>query len=152
MDKYNNFLQTVQKGIDESTGFSCFDIAQTCCTNADIMRILTENDEEIKPFAIINLKSIENKKEADILLSHLICHDGRTREAVSFILDEIGEEIFYCDEKSIDILIKGLLDINPNVVRFLINFIAKSKKLKIKITPFVIAKTKEILEKLEIYS
>ena len=149
MNKYNNFLNIVQTDENFNVEFEAYKISLQNYNKDDILSILAENNDEKKIVAIINLKSIDNKFEADLILSHLTGQDGRIREAVSYILAELSPSNFYLDEKSINILLNGILDINPNVVRNLINFISKSPKLKQELIKPIKFKTEEILLSLE---
>lgn len=146
MNKYNDFLNIVQKDFN----ISCENLPPSLeFSREESFQILSENNDEIKPFAIISLKSIENSREAGILLSHLINHDGRIREAVSFILAEIPDTArFFINKEAENILTLAILDINPNVVRNIILFIQKNEDLKAALTPFIIKKTEEVLSKL----
>ena len=130
MNKYNNFSNIIQTDDNFNVELEAYNISLMDYTKDDILRILAENNDEKKIVAIINLKSIDNKFEADLILSHLTGQDGRIREAVSYILAELNPSDFYLDVKSINTLLNGILDINPNVVRNLISFIDKSPNFK----------------------
>ena len=151
MNKYNDFSNIIQTDDNFNVELEAYNISLQEYTKDDIIRILAENNDEKKIVAIINLKSIENKFEADLILSHLTGQDGRIREAVSYILSELNPSDFYLDEKSINTLLNGILDINPNVVRNLISFINKSPKLKENLIKPIVIKTNEILSDLEKY-
>ena len=151
MNKYNDFSNIIQTDDSFDVELEAYNISLQEYTKDDIIRILAENNDEKKIVAIINLKSIENKFEADLILSHLTGQDGRIREAVSYILSELNPSDFYLDEKSINTLLNGILDINPNVVRNLISFINKSPKLKENLIKPIVIKTNEILSDLEKY-
>lgn len=151
MNKYNDFSNIIQTDDSFNVELEAYNISLQEYTKDDIIRILAENNDEKKIVAIINLKSIENKFEADLILSHLTGQDGRIREAVSYILSELNPSDFYLDEKSINTLLNGILDINPNVVRNLISFINKSPKLKENLIKLIVIKTNEILSDLEKY-
>ncbi len=151
MNKYNDFSNIVQTDDNFNVELRAYEISLKEYNKKDIIRILTENDDEKKIVAIINLKSIDNQFEADLILSHLTGQDGRIREAVSYILNELNQEEFFLDENSTKIIINGILDINPNVVRNLLNFIDKNQKLKQKLIKPVEIKTNEVLLSLAKY-
>ena len=90
MIKYNNFSNTVQKDSYESGVIYAYNLTLKDYTKDEIIDILSKNELEIKPVAIINLKSIDNEFEAKLLLNHLTGIDGRIREAVSFVLSELS--------------------------------------------------------------
>ena len=145
MNKYNNFSNIVQTDEDLDVEFQAYQTSLEDFSKEDIVRILSENDDEKKIVAIINLKSIDNKFETDLILSHLTGQNGRIREAVSYILSELNPSKFCLDEKSKEIIVKGILDINPNVVRNVLTFIDENQILKNKLIEPVIKKTNEVL-------
>lgn len=146
MNKYNSFSEIVQNDTNESSIKEAYNMSLLDYSKDDIIKILSEKNDEIKIMPIINLKSIDNKKEAELLLNHLTGKDGRIREAVSYALSEINPNAeFLSDDKSLEILTNGILDINPNVVRNLICFFKQNNSLKENITPFIIKKTEDIL-------
>ena len=156
MIKYNNFSNTVQKDSYESGVIYAYNLTLKDYTKDEIIDILSKNELEIKPVAIINLKSIDNEFEAKLLLNHLTGIDGRIREAVSFVLSELSEKNnefvkFYLDENSKEILLKSITDINPNVVRNIISFIKRSEILKKELKNKIISKTIEVLNSLNQY-
>lgn len=151
MNKYNNFSNIIQTDIDNEAVIQSYKLCKEDFNKASIMDILTKDNDDIKPIAIINLNSIDNKKEADFFLSYLTGQDGRIREAISHILCELKPDNYYTDDLSIKTLINGLLDINPNVVRNLIYFIEQSEILKENLKGPIIQKTNEVLEELSKY-
>lgn len=147
MNKYNDFSNIIQTDKDKSTKLNIFNMCYEY-KKADIIRILSENDDDKKILALINVKSIDNEFEAGLILSHLIEQNGRIREAASFVLSEFCPDKFVINKKSKEIIVKGLLDINPNVVRNVIFFIEQSEILKDDLIEHVIEKTNEILKNL----
>lgn len=151
MNKYNNFSNIVQTDITDNAVIEAYNLSLQDFDKSSIIRILSENNDDIKPVAIINLKSIDNKKEADFILSFLTGQDGRIREAVSYILYELKPDKYYTDENSIKIISDGICDINPNVVRNLIYFIEESKILKEILKDVIVQRTSLVLEELSKY-
>ena len=90
MIKYNNFSNTVQKDLYESAVIDAYNLTLKDYTKDEIIDILSKDELEIKPVAIINLKSIDNDFEAKLLLRHLTGIDGRIREVVSYMLYELS--------------------------------------------------------------
>ncbi len=153
MNMYNDFLETISKTSDESIIKEAFKMSLIDYSKKDIIEILSKNNDEIKLMPIINLKSIDNKKEAELVLSHLTGKDGRIREAVSYILSEIcPQEDLFEDDSLRQILIKSLLDINPNVVRNIISFISQTQNLKEKLSPLILMQTEKTLDELSIFT
>lgn len=72
-----------------------------------------------KQYAILNLDTIKNKYEANLLVSNLTGIDGKVREPVSYRLNEFinkQPELFY-DEKNYEIFANASIDIDGNVCR-----------------------------------
>lgn len=156
MIKYNNFSNTVQKDLYESAVIDAYNLTLKDYTKDEIIDILSKDELEIKPVAIINLKSIDNDFEAKLLLRHLTGIDGRIREVVSYMLYELSIKDktfieYYKDENSKEILLKSILDINPNVVRNIITFIKSSETLKKELKDKIISKTNEVIKSLSVF-
>ena len=156
MIKYNNFSNTVQKDLYESAVIDAYNLTLKDYTKDEIIDILSKDELEIKPVAIINLKSIDNDFEAKLLLRHLTGNDGRIREVVSYMLYELSIKDktfieYYKDENSKEILLKSILDINPNVVRNIITFIKSSETLKKELKDKIISKTNEVIKSLSVF-
>ncbi len=87
----------------------------------DIIRELYSDNDIKKQLCIINLKTINSKEEAKILADNLINQSGPIREVTSFKISELiscEKYTKYFNQKGIiDILIKGITDINPSVSR-----------------------------------
>ncbi len=150
MNKYNDFFNIVTQEEKDSLTLA-YELGLKNLSKKDIFKILSETNDDIKPIAIISINGVETKKEADIILSHLTGQDGRIREAVSSILaDNTVPVEFLLDDYALNILVKGILDINPNVSRNMVFLIQKNEILKNAIEPFLISKTKEILKELSI--
>lgn len=156
MIKYNNFSNTVQKDLYESAVIDAYNLTLKDYTKDEIIDILSKDELEIKPVAIINLKSIDNDFEAKLLLRHLTGIDGRIREVVSYMLYELSIKDktfieYYKDENSKEILLKSILDINPNVVRNIITFIKSSETLKKELRDKIVSKTNEVIKSLSVF-
>ena len=156
MIKYNNFSNTVQKDLYESAVIDAYNLTLKDYTKDEIIDILSKDELEIKPVAIINLKSIDNDFEAKLLLRHLTGIDSRIREVVSYMLYELSIKDktfteYYKDENSKEILLKSILDINPNVVRNIITFIKSSETLKKELKDKIISKTNEVIKSLSVF-
>lgn len=85
-------------------------------SNREIFDILREDNDLLKPIAVLNIKEITSKEEAELLLGHLTGVDGKIREVVSLKLAELWQEyseLLYAPELFTD----ALCDVNPNVVR-----------------------------------
>ncbi len=91
-------------------------------TYSDIISCLASNDEEIKPYALLELNEIKNQADFDVLVSNLTGHDGRIRELVSAKMCEIA--CFNFAHKYFPLIIDALCDVNPNVSRNIVKFIS----------------------------
>ena len=150
MNKYNDFSNIVTEDLDESGIIDAFKMSLCEYSKNDIMRILSETNDEIKIMPIISLKSIDNENEFNLLIEHLVGKDGRIREAVSFVLSEIeGCGKYLKSKKSKETVVKSLLDINPNAVRNVISFIEKNKNIKNELAPYIIKETRKTLKELD---
>ena len=71
-----------------------------CCednySHEDIIEVLKSDDDIKKQFCLIELKSINNQEEANILVHNLTNHSGPIRETSAF---KIGELIFQNEYK-----------------------------------------------------
>ena len=81
-----------------------------------------------KQAAVISLETINNKEEAEILMSNLTNCDGKIREAVSFRLKEFVPLNLEFYTTFAQIFLDAIIDINGNICR---NTIDAIKALKI---------------------
>ncbi len=135
MQKFNENFDIVNKAITLSSneGYS----------------VLKQEDESIKCFALLALESANNQEEINLLTHHLINHQSPTREACSFaLLNLINEKNvnLLLDENNLNILLHGILDINPNVCRNVIELIKNDDLLSKTFFPILINNILELLE------
>jgi hypothetical protein len=78
-----------------------------------------------KQIAILSLNELKSKEDALNLVSNLIGQDGKIREAVAFKLNELSKYKhhwpFFDDKRIFNLLLKGIMDINGNVCRNILN-------------------------------
>jgi len=121
-----------------------------------------ENCEDfIKVFSIIEIKEIQNKNQALIFLNHLINHPNPIREALAYKLNEIFDEYkkYFKNDFSKEIILKAIIDINPNVSRSICSILERNKdyaisleeKLIININILIKSLNKDEIEKNEKY-
>lgn len=88
---------------------------------AALIELLQSDKIEEKQIAALKLTEIKSKNDAKILVSNLVGQDGKVREAVAFKINEFIQTPLFCeffkDESIFDILLQGILDINGNVCR-----------------------------------
>ncbi len=119
----------------------------------EIINILKDGDEFEKPVAIMSLDDIEEQLEAELLINNLTGCDGRIREAsalkISEFLQKPETSCYFLDKKSIETILNGIMDINPNVSRALIEGIKGCPLLQKLIFAPLIDKITGIVEKLK---
>ena len=122
----------------------------------EILSLLENGDEFEKPVAIMALENLCNKNEADLLINNLTGCDGRKREASALKIKEFlkNSEIapYFFDERSLESIFNGIMDINPNVGRALIVGIIECQPLQKLILPKLIDRILNIIEKLKALS
>ncbi len=128
-------------------------VVQKSYKKEEIAAILKSDDELEKPIAIMSIEKIEDKTTADLLIDNLTGCDGRIREASAVKISEFLQNsetcIYFLDEKSIEIILDGIMDINPNVGRSLIDGIKECKQLQTLLQPHLINKIEKIITKLK---
>ncbi len=132
MNKYNE---------NQNISNTVYSLAEKEFSHSEIFDILKGNNEDIKPTVLLDLKELKNQEELDLLMYHLTNHDGRIREAAAFKLLELKPE-FAIDP---EILIAALLDVNPNVCRYIVEFLGYYKG---DIKKNIIHKIKNILDEI----
>lgn len=90
-----------------------------------IIKILSQNDEIKKQICIINLDRLDFQEEADILVSNLTNHPTPVREVTSFKILELCPMYskYFQSEKTLDIFLAGIIDINPSVSRNVVDIL-----------------------------
>lgn len=91
----------------------------------ELIKFLRSEKIVEKQIAILELDEIKSKNDALILVSNLIGQDGKIREAVAFKVNELIKNPsyidFFIDEKVFDVLLQGIMDINGNVCRQIVD-------------------------------
>lgn len=104
--------------------FNCaLDLVKSEYTHEELINFLVTGNIQQKQYAALNLSYLNNKNEADILVSNLTGCDGKIREAVAYkIYEFITTDISYC--KYFDqgeIFANASIDINANICRLVID-------------------------------
>lgn len=77
-----------------------------------------------KQIAILKLTEIKSQEDAQLLTSNLVGQDGKIREAVAFKINELITNPKYTDffltQKNYEIFTDGIMDINGNVCRLMV--------------------------------
>ncbi len=113
-------------------------------TYDDIISSLASENEELKPYALLELENIKTQNDFDIIISNLVGHDGRIRELVSSKMCEINCSEFVSSHFSL--LIDALCDVNPNVSRNIVKFISSNE---LPLNDFLIERISLIMAEIE---
>lgn len=124
MDKTLNDLQGEIATIDKAV-----ELCSVKYSNEEIENILKGADDVKKCIAIMNISEIPSQEFANLLVFHLTNQGGTVREAVSIkindlLLNEVGIEFFQTDE-IVEKISNGVVDINPNNSRLIIEILNK---------------------------
>ena len=89
----------------------------------EIKDILSGDDDIKKSAVILNLEKFDDESTADLLINNLTNQSGPVREACAYKISCLISKYrnFFQTEKTLDIVIASLNDVNPNVVRFMLN-------------------------------
>ena len=122
-------------------------------TKDEIKTLLQNGDEFEKPVAIMSLDILSEKEEAKLLISNLTGCDGRIREASALKISEFlscpETAEFFLDKLSTETILNGIMDINPNVGRAIIEGIKECEPLQEAILPLLLQRISELIEKLK---
>ena len=115
---YENNMKTLALAID---------YCEQDYSHEDIIKELTLDNDIKKQLCIIELKEINSQEDANILTQNLTGKSGPVREATSYkILEMISNDLyknFFQTKEIINIMTKGITDINPTVSRNIIESI-----------------------------
>ncbi len=154
-------LEIVNNNMDESLIEASTDllieraleIAGKSYSKEEIIKLLKDGDEFEKPVVLMSLENIDNQAEADYLIDNLTGCDGRIREAsalkISEFLQKTETSKYFLDKNSLKIILDGIMDINPNVSRALIEGIKGCKALQSFICKPLIERILNIIGKLK---
>lgn len=121
----------------------------------ELINLLLSGNIKEKHFAVLELEEIHSQEDAKVLVSNLVRQDGKIREAVAFKINELINKsefsVFFLSEDVFEILFQGILDINGNVCRNIVNLVGNNEfgDYVCKILPEIINKTLEKIEELE---
>jgi len=95
----------------------------------ELMTFLKSDKIVEKQIAILELSEITSTEDAELLVSNLIGQDGKVREAAAFKIKEllhhnpprVDFKPFFLTQKNYEILLKGIMDINGNVCRQIVD-------------------------------
>lgn len=108
-----------------------------------------------KQIAVLKLETIKSTSDANILVSNLVGQDGKIREAVVFKINDLmlNEDYknLFLSESNFKILLQGIMDINGNVCRQIVNLtkVSEFSQYLCQNLPDEIAKTLNNIEKID---
>lgn len=97
----------------------------------ELIKMLLSDKIVEKQIAALELKEILSQEDAKVLVSNLTGQDGKVREAVAFKVNELIKNpeylSYFINEEIFAILLQGIMDINGNVCRQIVDIIPVSK-------------------------
>ncbi len=101
-------------------------------THQELITFLEKGSVIERQFASLNLKDVQNKDEANLLLNNLVGVDGKIREATALKVSELTfktPELFF-DNRNFDLFLNATIDIDSNVCRLAISSALNIKQFK----------------------
>ena len=98
-------------------------------------------------FSIIDIDKLNSKAEFDEFISNLTNHPTPLREATAYKLEEVYDDK-YLDENVLNIILRSITDINPNVSRSVCAVIRNNLKLKAALEEKLIFEINNILNQI----
>ena len=101
-------------------------------THQELITFLEKGSVIERQFASLNLKDVQNKDEANLLLNNLVGVDGKIREATALKVSELtfkNPELFF-DNRNFDLFLNATIDIDSNVCRLAISSALNIKQFK----------------------
>lgn len=88
----------------------------------EIIEYLSCDNIAMKQIAALELNELKTKDDAFILCKNLVGQDGKIREVVALKINELIKTYtdLFLDEKIFDIFLEGVIDVNANVCREII--------------------------------
>lgn len=108
---------------------NCYKFFTQNFTQEELYSYIEKGSIAEKQLACIQIETLENKKQAEILMNNLTGIDGKVRETVSFKLKTFipQQTPLFLDEKFYNILLDAIIDINGNICRNIITAIQPLK-------------------------
>lgn len=99
-------------------------ISQNTYDYETLINLLSSDKILERQIAALELNEIKSKEDAYTLVANLVGQDGKIREAVAFKLSNIclkpEYQEYFIDEKFFELFLQGIMDINGNVCRQII--------------------------------
>ncbi len=100
----------------------------------DVVNILEGSDDVEKQIALLQISDIENKMQAELVVRHLTGQDGPVREAAALKIRELlleKKSLLMDFENFYTVYVDAVCDVNPNISRFVIEFLPLLKNRKL---------------------
>lgn len=100
----------------------------------DVVNILEGSDDVEKQIALLQISDIENKMQAELVIRHLTGQDGPVREAAALKIRELlleKKSLLMDFENFYTVYVDAICDVNPNISRFVIEFLPLLKNRKL---------------------
>ena len=106
----------------------------------------------LKIFSILNIKNILSESEAELFIKHLTNHPNPIREAVAFKLEDVVfSNKYFRSDFSINQMLNGIVDINPNVSRAICNILQKENELAQKLEKPIVDKLLALISEIKVF-
>lgn len=97
-----------------------------------LMNFLRSDKIVEKQIAVLKLTEIKSKEDAKLLTSNLVGQNGKIREVVAFKLNQLIKDErfteFFLNKTNYEFFIQGVMDINGNVCRLIVDLASFLKK------------------------
>lgn len=113
---------------------SAFNLINADQTHEELISMLQNGNIVERQLAALKLDTVNNQKEAQILINNLTGQDGKVREAVSLKIAELMQNSttknFFDVENNYNTFLDAIIDINGNICRNIISAIVNFKSNK----------------------
>lgn len=122
LNMFNNsdFERDLENNFNTALNLSCENHSYE-----SLMEFLSSDKIVEKQLAVLELTEIKSNRDAFLLVSNLVGQNGKIREAVAFKISELAQNPLYIDyfndEKVLNLFLQGIMDINGNVCRHMVN-------------------------------
>ncbi len=122
----NGYYQTLDENFN-----TAYELLRNNQNHNELIDMLKNGNIVQKQLAALKLDTLNNEKEAIILLDNLTGQDGKVREAVSLKIAEFMKNSkmrnFFCADKKFSVFLDAIIDINGNICRNIISAITNLK-------------------------
>lgn len=125
--KTDVLLEKLSSGDLNDSTEAAFCLSNLSLSQKDIIKFLNSDNQHYKNVALLKIQSVTSHQEASILMENLVGNSTKVRDLAAqkirfFIEDKVLNHYFQ-DKNNVSIIQQGIVDINPNVCRNIINSI-----------------------------